>query len=123
MADTPAIQVDRQPNAVVVRVTVKDLDEIHIAKLRDEMDPHIAQSPATPFIVDLSTVKFVPSLTLGVLVKMSTEFRGRKQRLILVSLTPIVRQVFTITRLDKIFEIQDNVAAALQSVAPASQPQ
>jgi anti-sigma B factor antagonist len=120
MADTPAIQVERQPTAVVVRVAVKDLDEIHIAQLRNEMDPEIAQSPVTPFIVDLAPVKFVPSLTLGVLVKMATEFRGRKQRLILVSLSPIVRQVFTITRLDKIFEIQESVPVALQSVAPAS---
>ncbi len=116
MPDTNAIIVERPAGAIVIRLTVKDLDEVHIAQVRDELKPIADQSPQTPFILDLSTVKFVPSLCLGAMVKLSSEFKARKQRLILASLQRTVQQVLALTRLDRVFEIQPTVEAALEDI-------
>ena len=116
MPDTPAIAVEQQSDAIIVRIQVKDLDEVHIAAVKSELEPVTAKSTGLPIILDMSNVKFVPSLTLGVLVKLASEFKGRGQRLVLVSMQPMVRQVFALTRLDKIFEIAPDISAAMQNV-------
>jgi anti-anti-sigma factor len=123
MADTPAtsaIQVEKLPNAILVKLLVTDLTETHITAVRTEMAPVVAQSAGAPIIIDMSKIKFVPSLTLGILVKLSTEFRSRKQPLFLVSLQPVIRQVFSVTRLDKMFSIQESAQTALERIGEAA---
>ncbi len=119
MPETPSISVEQQPGAVVVRVLARDLDESHMTGLRSGIADALPTAPSLPFIVDLSNVKFVPSLTLGALVGLATDFRSRSQRLIFASPQATVRKVFTITRLDRVLEIVDDVPAALCSVGAA----
>jgi anti-anti-sigma factor len=116
MSESPAISVELRPDAVVVRLLIPDLDEDHMLALRRELDAAVKQSPSLPFIVDMARIKFIPSLTLGALVPMAGEFRARRQRLILVALQRAVRQVISITRLDRVMEIMDDVDGALRSV-------
>jgi anti-anti-sigma factor len=115
MAETPAILIEEQEDVVVVRVQVGDLDENHIKAVQAEL----AAASATrkqPFVVDLSKVKFIPSLTLGVLVRIANEFRSRGQRLTLAALQPGVRQMLTITQLHRLFDIQASVDAAVREI-------
>jgi anti-anti-sigma factor len=121
MAENPALEVEKQGGAVIVHLLVKDLDETHITQVRSELEPVIASSDGLPLVIDMSRIKFVPSLTLGVLVKLANEARARNQKLILASLSPAIRQVFTITRLDKLFAIQDTPEAAVRSLAETTQ--
>jgi anti-sigma B factor antagonist len=118
---SPAIEVEHLSSAVVARIMLPDLDETHIGRVREQLAPLVAQSGMMPFILDMSRVKFVPSLTLGMLVKLFQEFKSRGQRLILVSLQPTVRQVFAITRLDRLFEILPDVQSATKTLGPAAQ--
>jgi anti-sigma B factor antagonist len=120
MPETNAIEVTNLSGAVVVKVLLKDLDEPHIKSVRDEMAPVITASPNSPFILDMSLVKFIPSLTLGQLVKLLQEFKSRGQRFVLASLQPTVRQVFAITRLDRLFEIQPDPPTAAAILMPAT---
>jgi anti-sigma B factor antagonist len=69
-----------------------------------------------PFVLDMTNVKYLPSLTLGAMVRLANAFRARNQRLILAAMQPTVRQVISITRLDRVFEIHDDVDSALKSV-------
>ncbi|MGE5610942.1 MAG: STAS domain-containing protein [Bacillota bacterium] len=116
MSTAPAVSVEQRPDAVVVHVLVNDLDENNLVAVRRGIADAVKQSPSFPFILDIGKVKFVPSLSLGALVRLVNEFRARRQRLVLVSLQPAVRQVIAITRLDRIMEIMDDVDAALRSV-------
>jgi anti-anti-sigma factor len=122
MSETPATLIDRQPDVVVVHVQAKDLDENNIARVRADVSAAASEAPSVPFVIDLANVKFVPSLTLGILVRLNNEFKARGQRLILVSLQPTVRRVIAITRLDRLFEILDDVPAALNSIRLSPQP-
>ena len=114
---TPATLVERTDDVVVIRVQVKDLDEAHTKAVHAEVNAAAAESPALPFILDLSSVKFLPSLTLGAMVRLGQSFRARNQRLVLVGLQPTIRQVLTITKLDRMFEIQDDVPTALKAMS------
>jgi anti-anti-sigma factor len=115
MADTPATLLEEQDDVVVVRVQVGDLDENHIKAVQAEL----AAASATrkqPFVVDLAKVKFIPSLTLGILVRIANEFRSRGQRLTLAALQPGVRQMLAITQLHRLFDIQDSVDGAITEI-------
>jgi len=110
---TPATAIEEQDGVIVVRVQVGDLDENHIKAVQTELTA-AAAAHKEPFVVDLSKVKFIPSLTLGILVRMANEFRGRGQRLTLAALQPGVRQMLAITQLHRLFDIQENVDAAIK---------
>jgi len=64
-------------------------------------------------VLDLSKVAIVPSLALGLLVQMANKCRARQQKLVLAGVQPQVRQVFSITRLDRIFQFAESAEAAL----------
>ena len=114
---TPATEIQRQDDVVVIRALVKELNEANTKALQAEVNAAAAESPALPFILDLASVKFLPSLTLGVMVRLGQSFRARNQRLLLVGLQPTVRQVLAITKLDRMFESHDDVAAALKTMS------
>ena len=116
MSETTSISVEQKPEAVVIHVLQHDLDESQITALRSGIAQALTGGASLPFIIDLAQVTFVPSLTLGAMVRLVSEFRGRQQKLIFVSLQTSVRQVITITRLDRVMEIMDDVNAALRSV-------
>lgn len=101
--------IERLPEAVVVRVLVRDLDETHIEGLRKGIAQALADSPSLPYIIDMSNVKFVPSLTLGDGSPRERVSAARSQRLIFVSLQPTVKKVIAIARLDRVMDIAGDV--------------
>jgi anti-sigma B factor antagonist len=113
-ADKPATSMDVKEDLVIVQVLVPDLDENHTRQLHSDLTTAALASPSLPFVLDMTKVKFLPSLTLGAMVRLATEFRARKQRLLLAALQPTIRQVITITRLDRVFEIIDTVDNAVK---------
>lgn len=115
-ADTPVTQVEQTDEAVVVRVQVRDLDDRYVRRVKDDASSAAQKDPAKPVIVELSVVRLIPSLTLGALVRMSTEFKARNQRLMLAGLQPGVRQIMSITKLDRMFEIHDDLESALRTL-------
>ena len=50
---------------------------------------------------------------LGLLVQISNQCKSREQKLRLVGLQQQIRQVFAITRLDRVFQFADSVEAAI----------
>lgn len=66
-------------------------------------------------VLDFSEVTFIDSSCLGALVSSVKSLRGKKGDLKLSCLQEDVRSIFQITRLDKIFEIFENVEEAIES--------
>jgi len=120
MPDTRVTSIDRQPDLVLARVETDRLDEAHLAILRSDISSAALASPQLPVIIDMAPVGLMPSLSLGVLVQLSREFRSRQQRLILTGLQPFVRETMAITRIDKLFEIADDVPSATRLVRSTS---
>jgi anti-sigma B factor antagonist len=117
MSETPStttIAVERINSAVVVRVQVKMLEEKELKLLSRMIDEALGDSGVGLVVIDLSRVQLLPSLGLGVLVQIATRFKSQNKQLRLAALTPGVRQVFTITKLDRVFELSDSVEAAIK---------
>lgn len=112
----PAISIERKDDVVVLHIEARNLDEQNTQRVHEEIAAEVERSPALPFVLDLDKVKFLPSLTLGAMVKLGNDFRSRGQRLLLAGAQPTVKQVITITRLDRVFEIFETVDAAINAL-------
>jgi anti-sigma B factor antagonist len=81
--------------------------------------------------LDLAEVGFIDSTALGVLLRFQPRFKARGGELLLVSDDRRVLRTLQITGLDRIFRIEERLAAAVESlcgsllspqVAPAPEP-
>jgi anti-sigma B factor antagonist len=92
------------------------LDDESLRALSQAIDEKAgaAASGVSLVVLDLSRVQLLPSLALGLLVQMSSKCKARQQKLKLAAVQQQVRQVFAITRLDRVFEFAPSVDAALE---------
>ena len=88
--------------------------------LRTQLEA-IAPDQHHTWIVDLSNVDFVDSSGLVSLVHGTKRAQQHGCRLVICSLCASVRLLFEITRLDQVFEIFEDHAAAIEHPAPDSQ--
>jgi anti-anti-sigma factor len=119
MPESPVTAIEPQPDLVVVRVLPERLDEEQLRQLQADVRAATGTHPGLPFVLDLAQVSFMPSLSLAGLLRLRSEFAARQQRLTLAGVQPQVRDVFVVTRLDRVFDLQDDVAAALRAIRPA----
>jgi anti-anti-sigma factor len=113
MPDPTVTVIDRLPNAVVVHIQAEQLDEGTLKAVRGETTAAAAAAPTVPVVLDMQMVKFMASLSLGGLVQLSQAFKSRNQRLVFANLQPAVRETIAITRLDRLFEIVDDLSGFL----------
>lgn len=108
------IVIETTPSAIVARVNAKLLDDATILKLTQSVDAAggAAGAPAL-VVIDMARVEFLPSLCLGALVQILNNCKGRQQKVKLAGLRPAIRKTFSITRLDRVFELADSVEAAV----------
>ena len=113
MSDAAVTVVERHPNVVVVHVQAESLDERNLSAVRADTSAAGAASPQLAVVLDLAKVGFMPSLSLGGLVQLQRELKARGQRFVLTGLRPAVRETMAITRLDRLFEIQDDFSSLM----------
>jgi len=114
-ATAPAlITIEKVDNAIIAHVAIKFLEEKYVQELSQRIDQAAADPGITRVVVDLSRVQLLPSMALGSLVQISKSCATRQQTLKLAAASPNLRQVFTITRLDRLFTLVDSVDAALK---------
>jgi anti-anti-sigma factor len=68
------------------------------AALTGAASPHLA--------LDLVAVEFLSSTALTRFIRLDRELKGRGGRLTLVNVRPAVRQVFAVTRLDRLLDVR-----------------
>ncbi|MEM9845620.1 MAG: STAS domain-containing protein [Pseudomonadota bacterium] len=102
-----------QSDVNVIKVAETRIDAASAVRFKDEMRAKTEEGPER-VVLDLSNVAFVDSSGLGAIVA-SMKQMGDKHRLELASLSSDVAKVFRLTRMDSIFEIHPDVAAALSS--------
>ena len=86
------------------------IDSVNAADIK--ADALALLGDATDVVVDLTGVEFIDSAGVGVLVALFKNARQRGGRARFCGLTPGVRGVLEIIRLDQIFEIFDDAATA-----------
>jgi anti-sigma B factor antagonist len=95
------VWVDDTPARVVIRLA-GELDLATVPQLRQVLDAH-ARSGQT-MVIDLRDIDFVDSMGLAALVRARHRALARGAKLELVTPPESVYKVFTLTRLDQLFE-------------------
>lgn len=88
-------------------------DRIEVEHIRDALRQLVKASSAPRFVLDFMHVKFMSSMILGVVMGLHLELCRRNGQLCLCGLTPPIREVFLLMRLDKILTIHPTAAEAL----------
>ena len=110
-----AIIVEKRDATVIVRPQLKMLDEDQLKKLIRVIDEAAgADSGVKMVILDLSRITILPSLALGLLVQISRNCKTRDQKLKLAAVQAHIRKVFSVTRLDRVFQFADSAEAAIE---------
>ncbi|MGB0768643.1 MAG: STAS domain-containing protein, partial [Phycisphaeraceae bacterium] len=66
-------------------------------------------------VIDLEKVTYLNSTALGVLIAAHTNFSKRGGKVALSTVEKNIENIFVITKLNKLFQIHDDQAAALAS--------
>ena len=86
-------------------------DEAKLEQLGGELIKQLNDTTEERVILDFHNVQFMSSSMLGKLVQLQKKCKEFKVHLKLAAISPDIRQVFKITKLDKLFEIEDDEAS------------
>jgi len=91
------------------------LDEANIQQIGDEITQIIDQTSNPKLLISFENVEHLSSAALGTLIKVNNKLRAKGGQLRLADIDPQIYQVFTITRLNKLFQIHKTSDEALKS--------
>ena len=114
----PRISVEYSENATVVTfVDEKILEEMDIQAIRESIMSVIEEGGRINLILDFCNVRFLSSAVLGLLMRISKKVYEQDGRLRLCNISSRLYEIFKITRLNKIFDIYDDVESATESLS------
>ena len=115
--DNPKISVEYVQDIAVVTLTHKKiLDESDIQAIENSLVPLIEQTPGIKLVLDFKEVQFLSSAVLGLLIRISKKIYESNGQFKLCNINDKIFQIFTITRLDRIFDIFKTQEAAINSL-------
>ena len=88
------------------------LDETKLDQLSRDLIEMLNKTTEERVIFDFRNVKFMSSSMLGKLIQVHKKAGEFKVKMKFCSIDPEIRQVFKITKLDKLFDIEADEAAA-----------
>jgi anti-sigma B factor antagonist len=101
---------------VVSFLDPKILDAASIQELGDDLFGLIDFEGRTNLVLDFSNVEFLSSAALNKLIILDKKVKARSGQLKLCCLMPEIREVFVITRLNQLFQIEASREAALAGI-------
>jgi len=118
--DPAPLKVTRQGDAVQVEFTTrKILDEANIAEIGERLTEIVEKEERPKIIISFSAVDHLSSAALGTLIIINNKVKQRGGQLRLSNINPQIFEVFSITKLDKLFRIYSTVKEAQESLQPA----
>src|SRR5438552_18159526 len=112
----PPLSVVQEKAVRIVEFTNnKILDEANIAEIGSTLSTLIDENENPKILLDFANVDHLSSAALGMLINVNNRIRQRNGQLRLANIKPQIREVFTITKLDKLFRIYPARADAITS--------
>jgi anti-sigma B factor antagonist len=93
----------------------KIMDDVGIHETGRELFRLVEEEGRRKVLLNLASVGFMSSAALGKLITLNKQVKGRGGALKMCNIRPEVREVFAVTRLDRLFDIQDDEPQALAS--------
>ncbi len=91
------------------------LEEASIQQIGEEIGTIIESNPSPKILLNFDNVEHLSSAALGTLITINNAVKKQGGQLRLSSIDPQIYEVFVITKLNKLFQIHDDDAAALAS--------
>ncbi len=114
---SPPVAVTYEGDVTIATLTrERILEDADIRALEETILPLIAQADSIRLVIDFSTVRFLTSAALGLLIRISKKVREQGGRLALCSIQPKIYEVFRITQLDQVFQIFPDADQAAKNV-------
>jgi anti-sigma B factor antagonist len=122
MADIkPRISVEYLEKATIITFTdEKILEEMDIQALQKSIMSVIDQADRINLILDFGNVRFLSSAVLGLLIRISKRIYERDGQLGLCNINPKIYEIFKITRLNKVFDIYQDIESATENTSKAN---
>ncbi len=115
---TDPITITEQDSAYVVQFAApKLLDEVMITRSAAQLEALIHQVPAPRMVLDFANVEYMSSAALGMLITVHKKIRQRGGHMALCQVRPEIYEVFSITKLNEVFQIYANRAQAMAGLA------
>src|SRR6516165_5727989 len=101
--------------AVVNFIDKKILDEQNIQMIGDDLFRLVDELGRRKIVLNFSNVEFLSSAALGKLITLNRKVQAVRGKLVLCGISKEIKEVFEITKLDKLFTIHQEEQAALQA--------
>ena len=114
MAVNQRLEVTEVGDVTVVKFADrKILDEAHIHDLGQELFALVEQEQRLKILLNFVNVEFLSSAALGKLITLNKKRKAAGAVLKLSNIRPEIYEVFAITKLNKLFDIEEDEADAL----------
>jgi len=100
---------------VVNFVDKKILDEQNIQAIGDDLFRLVDELGRRKILLNFRNVEFLSSAALGKLITLNRKVQAVRGKLILCGISAEIKEVFQITKLDKLFTIHAEEQAAMQA--------
>jgi anti-sigma B factor antagonist len=110
------LELNEVGDVTVVRfVDRKILDEVNIQELGQELFDLVERESRSKILLNFSSVEFLSSAALGKLITLDKKVKSHGGQLKLSNVRPEIYEVFAITKLNKLFDMKDDEADALEA--------
>lgn len=111
------IEVEEQGDVTIARfVDKKILDETNIQIIGNQLVALVEEDGRQKIILDFSSVEYLSSAALSKLLILEKKAKAAGAKLRLCAIRPDIYQIFTLTKLNKLFSIYDTEEQALEGL-------
>jgi anti-sigma B factor antagonist len=112
------LTVRRQSGACIVEFQDrKILEELTINQIGEQLTGIIEGESNPRLLLDFRNVEHLSSAALGMLITLNKQLIEKQGRLVLANIHPQIYEVFKITRLNKLFNIENTTEEALDALS------
>ena len=116
-----SLRMESKGNTLVIYFTeTRILEESKIRHVGDELIKLLNKTNEEHLLLDFRGVDFMSSAMLGTLIRFNKKCKEFKVKLKLCEISPGIREVFKITRLEKVFDIYASQAEAAAAFSKRS---
>ncbi len=111
------VEAEHGDGVAVFHFTDANLDSVEPSELERDLRKALEQFTEQKIVISFQGVNYITSDDLGVMIRCLQHIRAQGRQLGLADMNDFIRQVFTTTRLDRMFPIHPTVDEAVQGLA------
>jgi len=105
---------EERAGVLLLTVTVPQVDDSNADRLSEDMERAAAAIAEPRVVLNLEQVEYLSSAALGIFIAYRQKLDREGGKLRLCGLQPNISQVFRLTKLNRAFDIQPDLASALE---------